>query len=223
MHQPLQQEHKSLIQYYIYQDFQNLVNLLYSMMAIKNYFVKQTDHPMIPIGRNKVILQLNLSNSIHYDLQRTYQSEKAKEFIYEERGKVKRMIGGLNQELGIELQQFINDYQKNSLNKEVGVFQIPSNMQQQRSQGQNFNQNNLDKFLDQFLNQLEVIDKQVSKIQTTKYYMVPNIDEIRKKALGFYILTLTQLQKNFPGQIQTNGYQDNFHPDMKSNQKKDKS
>ncbi|CAD8178957.1 unnamed protein product [Paramecium pentaurelia] len=124
------------IQYYVYEDLQNFVNLLYSLIAVKEYFKENPSHPMIFICRNKIILQLNISNSIHTDLinyallnnnQIKYQFDliiiqKYIEVSFIKRKKnAKKIINQFKLLLGDEYQLHVDNYISNSLNDELSM------------------------------------------------------------------------------------------------------
>ncbi|CAD8118857.1 unnamed protein product [Paramecium primaurelia] len=73
MYRQKQQQEKALIEYYVYEDIQNLINLLYSRKAIHEYFQNDPNNPIVILSNNKVILQLNLSSGIHKDWHYQYQ------------------------------------------------------------------------------------------------------------------------------------------------------
>lgn len=41
---------------------------------VLKYFKDQPDHPMIRVTTNRLICQINLSNTIHFDLKETAES-----------------------------------------------------------------------------------------------------------------------------------------------------
>ncbi|CAD8127813.1 unnamed protein product [Paramecium sonneborni] len=63
------------IRYYVYQDLQNIINLIYSRNAVLEHFQNYPNHPMVTLSNNKLLLQLNLSNAIQLDQTQQYQRE----------------------------------------------------------------------------------------------------------------------------------------------------
>ncbi|CAD8209817.1 unnamed protein product [Paramecium octaurelia] len=183
-----QQEEQAIIQYYIYQDFQNIMNLLFSFKQIKEYFADEPNHKAITLSYKKLIIQLNISNSIHFDLERTYQNEFA--FIQDAKGKVKTMLEKLDYVIGKEHQNLIQNYRVNSLSQSVKINQLPL----QQTQDFTFNEN----LLNQLIPQVEQIDQQIQSVKQAKYYNVPNENDIRQRADYFQALTLDRLQKSYP-------------------------
>ncbi|CAD8198208.1 unnamed protein product [Paramecium pentaurelia] len=189
-------EEQALIQYYVYQDLQNFINLLYSMKAIQQYFANEPNHPAITLSINKVILQLNISNSIHYDLDKEHKGIQAQHCIIEERYKVQNMLKSFYNEFGQGQQQLINNYIQNSLQQKVSIKQLAL----QQTQDFVFNQN----LLNQLIPQVEVIEQQIQHIKQAKYYRIPDQQEIKNKAIDFQNQTKYKLQNIYPKTTQFN-------------------
>ncbi|CAD8130923.1 unnamed protein product [Paramecium sonneborni] len=75
LQQNVKQE-EALIEFYVYQDLQNLINLLFSREAVLEHLQNDQNNPMVTLSNNKVILQFNLSSGIHQDLKNQYQHNR---------------------------------------------------------------------------------------------------------------------------------------------------
>ncbi|CAD8101198.1 unnamed protein product [Paramecium primaurelia] len=182
-----QVQNQILIQFYVYQDLQNFVNLLYSLKEVNDFFKEQKNHAMVKLCRNKVILQMNLSNCIHYDLT---QQNGSSGILLDEKKNAASLLKQLEPELE-EFQLYIQWYQTNCLNKNV-------NLKQQHLEDiqivANFNQN----VLSQIIPAINSIDEQVKNLQGQKQFITPSINQIREKAIKFKDHTKESLGKNFP-------------------------
>ncbi|CAD8109095.1 unnamed protein product [Paramecium primaurelia] len=189
-------EEQVLIQYYVYQDFQNLINLLYSYQAVKNYFIDQPYHSAIILSRNKIILQLNISNSIHYDLQQTNKNTSGQDTLEKEKKNVKNILYNMKNDLNMkdldnECLGYLNIYTQNSLAEYVQIKQIPL---EQSNINYNFNQNVLDKVLPQ----ISFLDEQIKQLRQRKQYHIPSESQIKQKAKEYQKITYNKLLINYP-------------------------
>ncbi|CAD8195812.1 unnamed protein product [Paramecium pentaurelia] len=182
-------QNQILTQFYVYQDLQNFVNLLYSLKEVNHFFKEQKNHAMVKLCRNKVILQMNLSNCIHYDL---LQQNGSSSILLNEKKNAVSLLKQLEPELE-EFKQYIQWYQTNCLNEDV-------NLKQQHLEDiqivANFNQN----VLSQIIPAINSMDEQVKNLQGQKQFIAPNINQIREKAIKFKDHTRESLGKNFPPQ-----------------------
>ncbi|CAD8124546.1 unnamed protein product [Paramecium sonneborni] len=184
-------EQQILIQYYVYQDFQNLINLLYSLEAVKNYFQNQPNHPLITLSRNKIILQLNISNTIHYDQYVSHKSSSNIKTLNDQKENVQKMIKNIKLDLDFECQNYLDSYQENSLKQIVTINQI----QQQKSfQNYNFNQN----ILQSIIPQISIVDQRIQLLRQSKQSYIPSESEVKQKAKEYQQLTLNKLSINYP-------------------------
>lgn len=56
-----------------------MMQIITDTMEVLNHFKNEPDHPMIRVTLNRLILQINLSNSIHYDLKDRAESNNIHE------------------------------------------------------------------------------------------------------------------------------------------------
>ncbi|CAD8166661.1 unnamed protein product [Paramecium octaurelia] len=179
---------QALIQYYIHEDFQNLINLIYSLQAVSEHFNHDPNNEMVILSRNKVITQLNISNSIHYDLQQNYRDPKYRELIQREKLKVQQAISQFPNDL--KQSTYLRSYQQNSLSD-----QIRHNYQQldKIRTPATFNQN----VVSQIFSSMQLIDKNVSQIKSLNQYTVPTEQDVLAKARQYYSMTQNKLYANF--------------------------
>ncbi|CAD8127271.1 unnamed protein product [Paramecium sonneborni] len=228
------QSKQSLIQYYVYQDLQNFINLIFSIKAVKEHFKDNLDHPMVEICNNKIILQLNLSNGIHIDQHQQYKKDKDDEKYY---NKEKINAQKILEEVIKQFQQSINEKQKKLLSEQFHqielykkyclgeIFELKQFQLKNTNLPTQFNH----KVVSQILNSVKQVDGEVNGIVENKQYNQPNQIEIQQKAEQQYQLTRNQLNSYFPLQnkkkLQNNVEQMNDtkdgskHDDNHSNQK----
>ncbi|CAK81352.1 unnamed protein product (macronuclear) [Paramecium tetraurelia] len=166
------------------------MNLLYSLKIIQDCFPTQPDHPAIIMGKKKLTLQLNISNSIHFDLERTHMNQQALQCIQKERNNVIGMFRTFEKELHPEQQWFLRMYKENNLSQSVNIKQLPFAQTQEFT----FNEN----LLNQLIPQVEQIDQQIQNVKQAKYYHVPSEQEIKKNAEQFQAMTLTKVLLSYP-------------------------
>ncbi|CAK57393.1 unnamed protein product (macronuclear) [Paramecium tetraurelia] len=95
-------------QFYVDENQQNFINLLYSLRIVNEHFKGQKKPPMVIICRNKVILQINLSNSIHYDLG---SQKDTGEMLAKEKNNAMNILNQLEPDLN-EFKDYINGIKK---------------------------------------------------------------------------------------------------------------
>ncbi|CAD8099511.1 unnamed protein product [Paramecium primaurelia] len=192
-----QQQEQALIQYYIYKDLQNLINLIQSRKAVLDYFLNDLNHPMVTSSNNKILLQLNLSNGIHFDQQQQYSKDKTlTNFLKEERKKafeiLKQVIDNkdnlINKEDSLyqSLQIYKSKYEKQQ-------FELNEEYQLQPTQQDNkFDQNVVSKII----SSIQTVDFDINQIKG--YFPVPSQKEILQKANDYQNKAKQKLIENFP-------------------------
>ncbi|CAD8060829.1 unnamed protein product [Paramecium primaurelia] len=188
-YQKEQLQDQAQIQYYIFEDFQNLINLLYSLQTVSEYFKNDPNNEIVTLCRNKVISQLNISNLIHYDIQQNYKDPKYQQLIKREKQKVKEIISQLP--YPIQNSKYLNLYYQNSLSDQIKC------KQQQLEKiniAPNFNQ----QVVSQIFSSMQLIDRNLGQIKQQNYYPIPTKNDILAKAEQYEILTQSKLESNFP-------------------------
>ncbi|CAK64860.1 unnamed protein product (macronuclear) [Paramecium tetraurelia] len=190
------EQQEALIQYYVYEDFQNLINLLYSYQVVKRHFKSQPRHPAIILSKNKIMLQLSISNSIHSDLYQTNKSYQDQNILKKEKENVKSMIKKMrndiqNNDLDKESEAYLELYIKYSMGDHIEFKQFEL---QKMNQDYNFNQGVLDKIFPQ----ISYVDEQIKSLRQRKYYNIPSVQQIKIKAQEYERLTENKLLINYP-------------------------
>ncbi|CAK69829.1 unnamed protein product (macronuclear) [Paramecium tetraurelia] len=144
---------------------------------------------MVILSRNKVIIQLNISNSIHYDLQQRYKDPKYKKLIQNEKQKVKEQIYKFPND--IKYSTYLNHYQHNSLCDQIQ--HNPLQIDQIRTPT-NFNQH----VVSQIFSSMQSMDKKVTQLKSSNQYSVPKQEEVLAKARQYYSQTQNKLYANYP-------------------------
>ncbi|CAK73912.1 unnamed protein product (macronuclear) [Paramecium tetraurelia] len=170
--QPNLEEEQAIIQYYVYEDFQNFLNLLYSFQAVKEFFKKNPEHILIKISENKLLTQMNLSNSIHYDLQMTSKHPKQIECLQKNKKALKSQIREVCPQ---EFEKEIKFYEEYCLNEKVSIKRLELKATQLKA---NFNEG----VLQQILPQIQTVENKVNYIRKNKKYQIPSIQDMKKIA-----------------------------------------
>ncbi|CAD8121334.1 unnamed protein product [Paramecium sonneborni] len=186
-YQQAQLQDQALIQYYIFEDYQNLLNLIYSLKIVQEYFQNDPNNKMVTLSRNKVIAQLNLSNTIHHDISQTYKDQNYKIFIKNQKEKVKELLKKLPED--IQNQQYLQMYQQNSLSENVKCDYTPL---EKLDINLNFNEHSVAKVLQS----IQIVDEKINQITTQNHYQIEN-DDFQDKAKKYQIFTLQKLEANF--------------------------
>ncbi|CAD8089259.1 unnamed protein product [Paramecium sonneborni] len=191
-----QLEAQAQIQYYVYQDLQNVVNLLYSMKAVIQYFKEDPQHPMIDLCNNKLVLQLNLSNGIHQDLLQQCQNTELFQFLDKQKQNAQKMLDQiLSQMFGQEKLKeqlcLVESYKNNCLGKN---FQWRQYEQKQTNLPVQFNEQVLKKII----NSIQFIDNKINQVGQNGELKQPIVGEIQYIAQQYEQLTQNKLQLNFP-------------------------
>ncbi|CAD8162527.1 unnamed protein product [Paramecium pentaurelia] len=188
-----QLQDQALIQYYIFEDYQNLINLIYSLQTVNDYFKDDPNNEMVILCRNKVISQLNLSNTIHQDIQETYKDSKYQQFITKEKQKVKEMVSHLPPNVQDSI--YLEMYKQNSLSEKI----ISS---YQRLEKMDITPNFDNQVVSQIFSSMQLIDQKVNQIQSQNHYTVPSYNDVIEKAKQYQNLTLQKLEVSIPkGQL----------------------
>ncbi|CAD8167788.1 unnamed protein product [Paramecium octaurelia] len=190
--QQQQLEDQALIQYYIFEDYQNLINLIYSLQTVNEFFKDDPDNEMVILCRNKVINQLNLSNAIHHDIQETYKDQNYRYFIKQEKQKVKELVSHLPPDIQNSI--YLQMYGKNSLTEN-----IQSTHQELEKMNSSFN----NKVVSQIFSSMHIVDQKVSQIQSQKHYIVPSSNDVLEKAKQYQNLTQIKLDASYNQQLQS--------------------
>ncbi|CAD8162474.1 unnamed protein product [Paramecium pentaurelia] len=219
-----EKQEQAQIQYYIYEDLQNIINLIYQRNAILEYFRDDPGHDMVILSNNKLILQLNLSSSIHFDQTQYYKKQQSQlyKFLQDERQKAYKILEKLfddndqtknyksNQKINLDdhlnknkeikdyLKKYKQDYEKQdfSLNQ---FKQQPTNLVPKFNEG----------VLSKIISSIQTVDSQVDQIRNTQYYKTPNQYEIQSKAKQYQENTKIKLQDLFQNQNNQMKNQDN--------------
>ncbi|CAD8145164.1 unnamed protein product [Paramecium octaurelia] len=189
-------EQEALIQYYVYEDFQNLINLIYSYQAVKKHFKNHPGHPAIILSKNKIKLQLNISNSIHSDLYQTNKNSQDQTILKVQKQNVKSIIKKMGNDIQMndldkESQAYLEQYIKYSLGDYVELKQFEL---EKTNWDYNFNQGVLDKVLPQ----ISYVDEQIRSLRQRKCYNIPTAQQIKLKAKEYERLTESKLLINYP-------------------------
>ncbi|CAK83658.1 unnamed protein product, partial (macronuclear) [Paramecium tetraurelia] len=183
----IQAQAQAEIQYYIYQDLQNIINLIQSRKAVLEHFKNDPNHGMITQSNNKLILQLNLSNAIHSEQQQIYKEQpQLIEFLQKERNKAYEILEKIidnNDQLLNSNQN--NDYfipyylQKYKLRYAKQEFKLEDQFPlQDTNQVAKFDEGVLQNMISSISN----VDNQIQQIRMNKSYRVPDPNEIQLKA-----------------------------------------
>ncbi|CAD8062979.1 unnamed protein product [Paramecium primaurelia] len=188
-----QLQDQALIQYYIFEDYQNLINLIYSLQTVNDYFKDDPNNEMVILCRNKVISQLNLSNTIHQDIQETYKNSNYQQFISKEKQKVKEMVSHLPPNVKDSI--YLQMYKQNSLSEKI----ISS---YQRLEEMDITPNFDNQVVSQIFSSMQLIDQKVNQIQSQNHYTVPSYKDVIEKAKQYQNLTQQKLEVSIPkGQL----------------------
>ncbi|CAD8090408.1 unnamed protein product [Paramecium primaurelia] len=190
-----QQQEEQLIRYYIFENLQYFINLIYSLKAVNEHFQNDPQHPMKIIARNKIVLQSNLSNSIQYDQQYQYKSDsKLYQVLQQEKLNAKQLLEQLSPELKEEFQSYIDAYKTYSLNQNIQM--CSQNLEQTNLQSK-FDQ----KVLQSVINSISSVDQTTQQFKEQKIYNRPKMQDVILKAQNYYEKTKQQLDINFPNPI----------------------
>ncbi|CAD8129470.1 unnamed protein product [Paramecium sonneborni] len=190
-----QQKEEQLIRYYLYENLQYFINLIYSLKAVNQHFINDPQHPMKILARNKIVLQSNLSNCIQYDQSSQYQSDpQLNQVLQQERQFAKQLLEQLSPELKEEFQSYLKIYKNNSLNQNIQVHQQKL---EQTNLDSKFNQ----KVLQSIIDKIFLVDETTGQFSGQKTYNSPTIQDIIQKAENYSEKTRQQLEIHFPNPI----------------------
>ncbi|CAD8182499.1 unnamed protein product [Paramecium octaurelia] len=190
------------IQYFIYQDLQNLINIIYQRKAVLEFFKNNPTHEMITQSNNKLILQLNLSKAIHFDQYQQYKEQpQLFKFLREERSKAYTILNEMidnkdqflkgNQSNEVVIPTYLKKYKEQYKTQDFKMNdQIPL---QETNQVAKFDEGILQKIISSIQN----TDNQIDQIRRNKSYKVPDQKEILQNANNYYNWTSQQLKQNF--------------------------
>ncbi|CAD8042891.1 unnamed protein product [Paramecium primaurelia] len=205
-----QKQEEALIEYYVYQDVQNLINLLYSRKAVLEHFQNIQNNPIVTLSNNKIILQLNLSNGIHRDLQQQYSnnfqlktkliSEK-KIALYTLKKVVQSLENQVTSQNGQQEFMYINDPVKQYLNEFIKKYefeQFDSNQIEllETNQVAQFNE----QVLQTIISSIQSIDAQTNQIRQNGSNYKPTQQELINRAEQYYYMTKDKLNQIYPQQ-----------------------
>ncbi|CAD8062915.1 unnamed protein product [Paramecium primaurelia] len=212
-----EKQEQAQIQYYIYEDLQNIINLIYQRNAILEYFRDDPGHDMVILSNNKLILQLNLSSSIHFDQTQYYKKQQPQlfQFLKDERQKAYKILEKLfddndqtknykNDHLNKnkEIKDYLKKYKQFYENQDFILNQFkqqPTNLVPKFNEG----------VLSKIISSIQTVDSQVDQIRNTQYYKTPNQQEIESKAIQYQENTKMKLQDLFQNQNNQMKNQDN--------------
>ncbi|CAD8091231.1 unnamed protein product [Paramecium primaurelia] len=216
-----QQQEEALIEYYVYQDLQNLINLLYSRKAIHEYFQDDPTNPLVILSNNKVILQLNLSSGIHTDLQYQYKNE-LKNKLKNEKSIALQTLKYVAQELmnqgGTQnqhqdptkdyLNQFIQNYEDDKLH--LNQFQLQST---------NYVPQFNEQVLSKIISSIQVVDHQTNQVRQNGSYQKPTQQQLLDRAYVYFHMTKQKLNQINPqnNQTQLNNKQETYFQGQQDN------
>ncbi|CAD8105606.1 unnamed protein product [Paramecium sonneborni] len=202
--QEQQLQEQAQIQYYIYEDLQNIINLIQQRDAVIEYFKNDCAHEMVTLCNNKLILQLNISSSIHYDQTQQYRKQpellkilkKERENAYKI---LEKFIGNNDQKINSNGKQknngsVLNDLQQYRNNYKDQKFELNQFKQQQTNLVPKFHEG----VLSTIISSIQSVDSQVDQVKKTKYYKIPHFEDIQEKAIKYYKTTQQKLKINFP-------------------------
>ncbi|CAD8116586.1 unnamed protein product [Paramecium primaurelia] len=120
-----QQEEQALILFYIYEDFQNFLNLLYQFIIVKEQFKTDPQNILVSICENKLITQMNLSNSIHYDLSKNQKNSDLISFLKKNKNDIKKNIRSVcPTKCDKEIDKYIQYYENICLSENVQIYNM---------------------------------------------------------------------------------------------------
>ncbi|CAK87546.1 unnamed protein product (macronuclear) [Paramecium tetraurelia] len=187
-----QLQDQALIQYYIFEDYQNLINLIYSLQTVNEFFKDDPDNEMVVLCRNKVINQLNLSNTIHLDIQETYKDQDYAYFIKQEKQKVKELVSHLPP--NIQNSIYLQMYSQRSLSE---------NIQSTHQELEKMDSSFISNVVSQIFSSMHIVDQKVSQIQSQKYYKIPSPYDVLDKAQQYQSLTQIKLEASYGQKLQS--------------------
>ncbi|CAK68409.1 unnamed protein product (macronuclear) [Paramecium tetraurelia] len=219
-YQQKQSQEEALIKFYVYQDLQNLINLIYSRNAVLEHFKDDPNNSIVTLSNNKVILQLNLSIGIHQDLKQQYsRNHNLQQILQRERNtayqtlkdvtqKSQRQISTSNQTkifLKDSVENYLNTYTQNY---EMGYFGSNQFQLQQTNYAPQFNEQTLSKLI----SSMQSIDAQTNQIGTNGNYQAPTPEYILQRAQDYYSMTKQKLDQSDPTNCsaQLNNKQENY-------------
>ncbi|CAK73843.1 unnamed protein product (macronuclear) [Paramecium tetraurelia] len=163
--QQAQTKAQAQIQYFVFQDLQYVINLLYQLKAVAQHF-KNSEHTMVKLCNNKLMLQLNISYGIHFDQLQQFQKDQTNlNFLIAQRntakGILESIIGKMNhdeQKLLKEQLEFIEDYKTNCLGSQC-------NLKQYSLKNTNLTPQFNEQVLQQLIHSIQQVDNQVTHIK----------------------------------------------------------
>ncbi|CAD8192525.1 unnamed protein product [Paramecium pentaurelia] len=202
-----QQQEEALIEYYVYQDLQNLINLLYSRKAIHEYFQDDPTNPLVILSNNKVILQLNLSSGIHTDLQYQYQyKNELKNKLKNEKSIALQTLKYVAQELmnqgGTQNQH--QDPTKDYLNQFIQNYEDEMfHLNQFQLQSTNYVPQFNEQVLSKIISSIQVVDHQTNQVRQNGTYQKPTQQQLLDRAYVYFHMTNQKLNQINPQNNQT--------------------
>ncbi|CAD8122329.1 unnamed protein product [Paramecium sonneborni] len=184
---------QSEIEYYIFQDLENVLCLLGQLEQTITTLEDQDDKSYLPIATNKAILSANISNGIHYD-QYYSHNKKHSTFLTKCKERAKKIFNGaLEAKNGIKNTnpkiKKICDFYLENLNAENGFKQLPLETVTRKGE---FNQ----KVLEKVIWGTQTVDNQLKEVQNLTY-QAPTLEQILIKMNEKKKICEEQLIKNF--------------------------
>ncbi|CAD8148841.1 unnamed protein product [Paramecium pentaurelia] len=183
------------IQYYIFQDLENVLCLIGELEQTIHTLQNQDDYKQsyLPIATNKTILQANISNGIHLD--QYYQHNKThKNFLEECNNKARQIFEEVKKKKGInatdpKIQEICDFYLNKNLKAENSFYQLPLLPVSREAQ---FNQQALEKVIWG----TQTVNNQLNDLQNSNY-QPPTVKQILEKINQRKKYCEEQLIKNF--------------------------
>ncbi|CAD8130718.1 unnamed protein product [Paramecium sonneborni] len=190
------------IQYYIYQDLENVLCLLGELEQTIKTFKDIEDKSYIPIAQNKTILQANLSFGIHFD-QYSQHNKKYGDFLKQCNEKAERIFKECVSDLDLfqiyeqdgkkiidpKIQDIYNFYLKKSLKAEKNFDQLPLLPISREAQF-------IPDVVVKVIGGIQTVDNQLQKVRNGTYTS-PTTDIIKDKIRKRQVYCKQQLEKNF--------------------------
>ncbi|CAD8148843.1 unnamed protein product [Paramecium pentaurelia] len=139
---------EQVVKFTVRQDFLNVIGIAADFQAaIESQIKEQNFDQIMAMLHNKLILQVNLSSSIHYDQQ--YECQKShhlKEILYQEKLKAKQFLKSIldQQKFDPKIEQHLRIYLNNCLGDRPQMLQEPLNSIKYKTE---FNQDTVQKIL----------------------------------------------------------------------------
>ncbi|CAD8165019.1 unnamed protein product [Paramecium octaurelia] len=192
-----QTQAQAQIQYYVYQDLQYVINLLYQMKAVAQHF-KNSEHTMVKLCNNKLMLQLNISFGIHLDqLQQSQRNETNFYFLKAQKNNAFMILESIIQKMSDNEKELLKEQLECIQNYMTNCLGPQYNWRQYQLKATNMTPQFNDQVLQQLINSIQQVDNQVTHIKENSNSSFP-LEQIERTAQQFERKTQEQLNRNFP-------------------------